>query len=107
GGEAGREGSWRDRALASRAGGGLAERAGVWAARLSHGEQRQLEIAGALAPRPRMLLLDEPMAGMGVRESARMVELLRELKRELTILLIEHDMEAGLAVPSRITTPGC
>ena len=82
---------------------GLAERAGVSAANLSHGEQRQLEIAMALATRPRMLLLDEPTAGMGVRESARMVDLLRELKRELTILLIEHDMEAVFALADRIT----
>src|SRR5205814_6738468 len=80
-----------------------AERAGVLAASLSHGEQRQLEIAMALATAPRMLLLDEPMAGMGVRKSARMVALLRELKRELTILLVEHDMEAVFALADRIT----
>ena len=70
---------------------------------LSHGEHRQLEIAMALATRPRMLLLDEPMAGMGPEESARMVALLRELKRELTILLIEHDMDAVFALADRIT----
>ncbi len=102
-GDARRDASLREPALASLARVGLAERAGVLAARLSHGEQRQLEIAMALATRPRMLLLDEPMAGMGVRESARMVELLRELKRELTILLIEHDMEAVFALADRIT----
>ena len=72
-------------------------------ANLSHGEHRQLEIAMALATRPRMLLLDEPMAGMGPEESARMVRTLRELKRELTILLIEHDMEAVFALADRIT----
>ena len=93
----------RDPALAALARVGLAERAGVLAASLSHGEQRQLEIAMALATAPRMLLLDEPMAGMGVRESARMVALLRELKRELTILLVEHDMEAVFALADRIT----
>jgi branched-chain amino acid transport system ATP-binding protein len=82
---------------------GLAERADVLVANLSHGEHRQLEIAMALATRPRMLLLDEPMAGMGPDESARLVRALRELKRTLTILLIEHDMEAVFALADRIT----
>jgi branched-chain amino acid transport system ATP-binding protein len=70
---------------------------------MSHGEHRQLELAMALASRPRMLLLDEPMAGLGADESVRMVKTLRELKRELTILLIEHDMEAVFALADRIT----
>jgi branched-chain amino acid transport system ATP-binding protein len=70
---------------------------------LSHGEHRQLELAMALAGNPRMLLLDEPMAGMGPEESARMVKLMRELKGELTILLVEHDMEAVFALADRIT----
>jgi branched-chain amino acid transport system ATP-binding protein len=82
---------------------GLAERSDVLVSRLSHGEHRQLEIAMALATSPRMLLLDEPMAGMGPDESSRMVKTLRELKRELTILLIEHDMEAVFALADRIT----
>jgi branched-chain amino acid transport system ATP-binding protein len=82
---------------------GLAGRADVTVSKLSHGEHRQLEIAMALATGPRMLLLDEPMAGMGPEESARMVAMLRELKRELTILLIEHDMEAVFALADRIT----
>ena len=82
---------------------GLAGRADVVVSNLSHGEHRQLEIAMALATTPRMLLLDEPMAGMGPDESARMVQTLRELKRELTILLIEHDMEAVFALADRIT----
>jgi len=82
---------------------GLAERAHLLVSNLSHGEHRQLEIAMALATGPRMLLLDEPMAGMGPDESARMVRMLRELKRELTILLIEHDMEAVFALADRIT----
>jgi branched-chain amino acid transport system ATP-binding protein len=82
---------------------GLAERSDVLVSNLSHGEHRQLEIAMALATTPRMLLLDEPMAGMGPEESARMVRTLRELKRELTILLIEHDMEAVFALADRIT----
>jgi branched-chain amino acid transport system ATP-binding protein len=82
---------------------GLAARADVLVSKLSHGEHRQLEIAMALATSPRMLLLDEPVAGMGPDESARMVNTLRELKRELTILLIEHDMEAVFALADRIT----
>jgi branched-chain amino acid transport system ATP-binding protein len=82
---------------------GLASRADVVVSKLSHGEHRQLEIAMALATHPRMLLLDEPMAGMGPEESARMVAMLREMKRELTILLIEHDMEAVFALADRIT----
>jgi len=82
---------------------GLAHRADTLASQLSHGEHRQLEIAIALASRPRMLLLDEPMAGLGPEEATRMVELLRELKREFTILLIEHDMDAVFALADRIT----
>jgi branched-chain amino acid transport system ATP-binding protein len=82
---------------------GLAERADALVASMSHGEHRQLEIAMALATGPRMLLLDEPMAGMGPEESQRMVALLRALKGELTILLVEHDMEAVFALADRIT----
>ena len=82
---------------------GLAERAHVLVSKLSHGEHRQLEIAMALATRPRMLLLDEPMAGMGPEESARMVGTLRALKQSLTILLIEHDMETVFALADRIS----
>jgi branched-chain amino acid transport system ATP-binding protein len=82
---------------------GLGHRADAAVASMSHGEHRQLELAMALATGPRMLLLDEPMAGLGPDESARMVKTLRELKRELTILLIEHDMEAVFALADRIT----
>ena len=82
---------------------GLGGRATMRVDRLSHGEQRQLEIAMALATRPRLLLLDEPMAGMGPDESARMVAMLRELKGGITILLIEHDMETVFALADRIT----
>src|SRR5256885_856714 len=82
---------------------GLGGRADALVANMSHGEHRQVEIAMALATRPRMLLLDEPMAGMGTDESARMVKLLRELKQELTILLIEHDMDAVFALADRIS----
>ena len=82
---------------------GLSHRADAAVARMSHGEHRQLELAMALATGPRMLLLDEPMAGLGADESARMVETLRALKRDVTILLIEHDMEAVFALADRIT----
>ncbi|MCK9907936.1 ABC transporter ATP-binding protein [Microbacteriaceae bacterium K1510] len=82
---------------------GLAHRANRLAAALSHGERRQLELAMALAGKPRMLLLDEPMAGLGPEESARMVTMLRELKKQYTILLVEHDMEAVFALADRIS----
>jgi len=101
--EARKEPELREPARAALARVGLGGRADVLVANLSHGEHRQLEIAMALATRPRMLLLDEPMAGMGPEEAARMVTTLRELKRELTILLIEHDMEAVFALADRIT----
>jgi len=81
----------------------LGPRADVRAADMSHGEQRQLEIAMALATKPRMLLLDEPMAGMGAEESARMVDIIRGFKKHYTILLIEHDMDAVFALADRIT----
>jgi branched-chain amino acid transport system ATP-binding protein len=101
--DARREEELRAPARAALARVGLSERADILVSRLSHGEHRQLEIAMALATRPRMLLLDEPMAGMGAEESARMVRTLRELKQELTILLIEHDMAAVFALADRIT----
>ena len=82
---------------------GIGHRADAVVASMSHGEHRQIELAMALATRPRMLLLDEPMAGLGPDESARMVKTLRELKQELTILLVEHDMEAVFALADRIT----
>lgn len=82
---------------------GLAERASTLVARLSHGEQRQLEIALALASAPKLLLLDEPTAGMGPEESARMVELLRQLRGHYTVLLVEHDMDVVFTLADRIT----
>ena len=82
---------------------GLAARADVLVSELSHGEQRELELAVALATKPQLLLLDEPMAGLGVTESARMVALLKELRNEVTIVLVEHDMEAVFALADRIT----
>ncbi len=82
---------------------GLGDRAGVPAEDLSHGERRQLELAMALATRPRLLLLDEPMAGLGPSESVAMTALLAGLKGELGILLVEHDMDAVFALADRIT----
>jgi branched-chain amino acid transport system ATP-binding protein len=82
---------------------GLAARADVVAGTLAHGEQRQLEIAMALATRPRLLLLDEPVAGMGPDESQRMVQLLRTLRGRHTMVLVEHDMDAVFALADRIS----
>lgn len=82
---------------------GLGARAAVPAALLSHGEQRQLELAMALAAKPRVLLLDEPMAGMGRADSEQMTRLLTTLKCEAAMLLVEHDMDAVFALADRIT----
>ena len=82
---------------------GLGARADTLAAALSHGEQRQLEIAMALAGDPKLLLLDEPMAGMGAEESQRMIGFLRLLKSRRAMLLIEHDMDAVFQLADRIT----
>lgn len=82
---------------------GLADLADVPAAGLAYGQRRQLELAMALAAQPKFLLLDEPMAGMSVQESAAVVNLLKNLKGRYSILLIEHDMEAVFALADRIT----
>ncbi len=88
----------------------VAERVGLGAqlhqlaGNLSHGEQRQLEVGLALALKPRLLLLDEPMAGMGPDESERMVALLQSLRSETTLLLVEHDMDAVFRLADRIST---
>ena len=82
---------------------GLGGRSDVLAVNLSHGEQRQLEVAIALATAPRLLLLDEPMAGMGIEESQRMIALLASLKRRHTIILVEHDMDAVFRLADRIS----
>ena len=82
---------------------GLGARADVLAANLAHGEQRQLEIAMALATRPRLLLLDEPVAGMGTDESLRMVEFLATLKGRKTMILVEHDMDVVFTLADRIS----
>jgi branched-chain amino acid transport system ATP-binding protein len=102
-GNARKESHLREAAHAALTRVGLAHRADVAVSELSHGEQRELELAVALATKPQLLLLDEPMAGLGVSESARMVELLRALRREVTIVLVEHDMEAVFALADRIT----
>lgn len=82
---------------------GLQDRAHMLARDLSHGERRQLELAMALAMRPSLLLLDEPMAGMGRREGVRMTRILDSLKRKYSILLVEHDMDAVFALADRIS----
>ncbi len=82
---------------------GLAGRAGAAARALSHGEHRVLEIAISLATGAPLMLLDEPMAGLGPQESARMVAFLKSLKGQRTILLIEHDMDAVFALADRIS----
>jgi branched-chain amino acid transport system ATP-binding protein len=82
---------------------GLGARADVHAASLAHGEQRQLEIAMALAGRPRLMLLDEPVAGMGADESQRMVRFLGGLKGKRTMILVEHDMDAVFTLADRIS----
>jgi branched-chain amino acid transport system ATP-binding protein len=102
-GNARRENSLRDAAQSALARVGLADRAHVVVSQLSHGEQRELELAVALATKPQLLLLDEPMAGLGPTESARMVKLLADLRREVTIVLVEHDMNAVFALADRIT----
>ena len=82
---------------------GLSRRKNILAANLAHGEQRQLEVAMALATGPRLLLLDEPMAGMGTEESQRMIALLQKLKQQKTIILVEHDMDAVFRLADRIS----
>jgi len=98
-----RDAGLRSAALAHLETVGLAALADTPAQHLAHGQQRQLEIAMALALDPRLLLLDEPMAGMGQEESAGVVSLLRGLKGRITMLLVEHDMDAVFALADRIT----
>ena len=102
-GNARKESGLRNAALSALKRVGLDHRADIVVSRLSHGEQRELELAVALATKPQLLLLDEPMAGLGTTESARMVQLLQELRREVTIVLVEHDMDAVFALADRIT----
>jgi branched-chain amino acid transport system ATP-binding protein len=82
---------------------GLADKAGTLAREISHGEQRQLELAIALAAAPRVLLLDEPAAGLSPEETRRMVTLVRALKGRYTIVLIEHKIDIIMSVSDRIS----
>ena len=93
----------RDPALAVLQRVSLAERAVDPAAQLSHGERRQLEFAMALATEPRMLLLDEPMAGMGREEGSRILDIITELHGTKTLLLVEHDMDVVFSLADRIS----
>lgn len=93
----------RDGAMALLERVGLADKADQPTVALSHGEHRHMEIAIALASEAELMLLDEPMAGLGIEESAQMVELLRAIKGQHTILLIEHDMDAVFALADRIS----
>ncbi len=98
-----RDGAVNERARQALALAGLEGRADAVAAALSHGEQRQLEIAMTLATSPRVLLLDEPLAGMGAEEAERMVALIRTLAIDHAVLLVEHDMDAVFSVAARLT----
>ena len=82
---------------------GLTEKLNQTAATLAHGEQRALEVGLALATRPQLVLLDEPMAGMGPQESARMIALIEKVRAQVTVLLVEHDMDAVFRLANRIS----
>jgi branched-chain amino acid transport system ATP-binding protein len=82
---------------------GLAGREAAVAATLAHGEQRALEVGLALATRPRLVLLDEPMAGMGPEESESMIALLERVRARITVLLVEHDMDAVFRLADRVS----
>jgi branched-chain amino acid transport system ATP-binding protein len=92
-----------DQAMACLADVGLADRSRRLAGSLSHGEKRQLELAVALATRPRLLLLDEPLAGTGHEEAAHLVEMFGRLKNRVTMVLIEHDMDAVFALADMVS----
>jgi branched-chain amino acid transport system ATP-binding protein len=82
---------------------GLADRSHIMTGNLSHGERRQLEVAVALATRPGLLLLDEPAAGMSPAESHRFIELVRSLPSDLTVVIIEHDLELVFELADRVS----
>jgi branched-chain amino acid transport system ATP-binding protein len=98
-----REPALRGEALHAHSRVGLERRAEIVVSEMSHGEQKQLELAIALATKPQLLLLDEPMAGLGTTECASTISLLRGLKGAITILLVEHDMDAVFALADRIS----
>ena len=92
-----------DEALTIAAQVGLGEKIGSLAGTLAHGEQRALEVGLALATQPKLVLLDEPMAGMGPEESRRMIELIERIRASVTVLLVEHDMDAVFRLADRIS----
>jgi branched-chain amino acid transport system ATP-binding protein len=102
-GNASAETALREPALASLSEVGLADRADVVASHLSHGEKRALELAMALAMQPKLLLLDEPMAGTGPEETDKLVAVLKRLKGRFPMLLVEHDMHAVFALADKIS----
>jgi len=106
-GRAAAEAALNGPAMAALADVGLAERAHIPAGELAHGEKRALELAIALAMQPKLLLLDEPMAGTGREETARLVEVLRRLKGRFSVVLVEHDMTAVFALADRISVLIC
>ena len=101
--DAGQDISLADKAMSVLKDTGLQDKSHILADNLAHGEQRQLEVAMALATSPKMILLDEPTAGMGPEETSRVTEFLNSLKGKYTMLLIEHDMDAVFALADRIT----
>jgi branched-chain amino acid transport system ATP-binding protein len=102
-GAASRDSNVNARAEAAIAEAGLSARRDTIARFMSHGEQRQLEVAMVLATEPKVILLDEPLVGMGHAEAARMIEIIRRLKDGRAVLLVEHDMDAVFALADRLT----
>jgi branched-chain amino acid transport system ATP-binding protein len=102
-GEAAAERPLNDAAMALLGRFGLATRAATPAGQMSHGEKRQLELAIALAAKPKLLLLDEPLAGTSHDESRQIIATLQQLRRELPIVLIEHDMDAVFALADKVS----
>ena len=98
-----RSGPLQERVERALAAVGLADKAAVVTRELSHGEQRQLELALALAVQPRVLMLDEPAAGLSAAERITMTRLIQELPRDLTLVVIEHDMDLVLKLVDRVT----
>jgi branched-chain amino acid transport system ATP-binding protein len=92
-----------DEARSIAADGGLAQKIDSLGSSLAHGEQRALEVGLALATRPKLVLLDEPMAGMGPEESNRMIELIGRIRAQVAVLLVEHDMDAVFRLADRVS----
>ena len=98
-----RDSETQDHALSVLESVGMAEQANTIASQLAHGYQRQLELAITLAMEPKLLVLDEPLAGMGRSDSDSIVEFLKKLRKKFTILLVEHDMDAVFALADRVS----